>query len=219
MVPLHDDFVPRMERRRREPTGDMLSDMVNAEVDGEGRLPTAELLPITDQELLAGHETTTSPIGNAMLELLRDPALMARLRAEPAPIEVFVEETLRHDPPIQCTCRRATVDTELRGVPVSLGAMVVPLWAAVGRDPAVIEQPVRVDPDRANVRRHMGFGQGPQFCAGAELARLAARIAFETLLARLADIELDVASSDLGHLPSFAVRGYRRVVLRFTRRE
>ena len=105
------------------------------------------------------------------------------------------------------------------GIVPGIGAMVVPLWAAAGWDPAVFEQPSRFDPDRANVRQHMGFGHGPHFCAGAELARLEARIAFETLLARLADIELDVASSDLGHLPSFAARGYRRVVLRFTRRE
>lgn len=219
VVALHDYFVPRIEQRRREPTDDLLSDMVNAEVDGEGRLSTAELLPIIDQVLLAGHETTTNLIGNAMLVLLRDPALMARLRAEPTLIEAFIEETLRYDPPIQCTYRRATADTELRGVPVSRGAMVVPLWAAAGWDPAVFEQPSRFDPDRANVRQHMGFGHGPHFCAGAELARLEARIAFETLLARLADIELDVASSDLGHLPSFAARGYRRVALRFTRRE
>ena len=65
--------------------------MVNAEVDGEGRLSTAELLPIIDQVLLAGHETTTNLIGNAMLVLLRDPALMSRLRANPELIEAFIE--------------------------------------------------------------------------------------------------------------------------------
>ena len=96
--------------------------------------------------------------------------------------------------------------------------MVVPLWAAAGHDPTVFEQPERFDPDRPNVRQHMGFGYGPHFCAGAELARLEARIAFETLLERLDDIELDEPASDLGHLPSFAARGYRRVMLRFSKR-
>ncbi len=218
VVALHRYFVPRIEQRRLAPTDDLLSDMVNAEVDGEGRLSTAELLPIIDQVLLAGHETTTNLIGNAMLVLLRDPALMARLRANPGLIEAFVEEALRYDPPIQCTYRRATADTDLRGVPVSGGAMVVPLWAAAGHDPTVFEQPERFDPDRPNVRQHMGFGYGPHFCAGAELARLEARIAFETLLQRLDDIELDEQASDLGHLPSFAARGYRRVMLRFSKR-
>lgn len=219
VVALHRYFVPRIEQRRREPTDDLLSDMVNAEVDGEGRLSTAELLPIIDQVLLAGHETTTNLIGNAMLVLLRDPALMTRLRANPEMIEAFIEEVLRYDPPIQCTYRRATADTELRGVAVKRGSMVVPLWAAAGHDPAVFEQPGLFDPDRANVRQHMGFGHGPHFCAGAELARLEARIAFETLLSRLADIELDEQASDLGHLPSFAARGYRRVALRFRRKD
>jgi cytochrome P450 len=154
-----------------------------------------------------------------MLVLLRDPALMSRLRANPELIEAFIEEVLRYDPPIQCTYRRATADTELRGVAVRRGSMVIPLWAAAGHDPAVFEQPGRFDPDRANVRQHMGFGHGPHFCAGAELARLEARIAFETLLSRLADIELDEQASDLGHLPSFAARGYRRVALRFRRKD
>ena len=72
--------MPRIEQRRREPTNDLLSNMVNEEVDGEGRFSTAELLAIIDQVLLAGHETTTNLIGNEMLVLLRDPALMARCR-------------------------------------------------------------------------------------------------------------------------------------------
>ena len=215
VVALHEYFVPRIEQRRRQPTGDLLSEMVNAEVDGEGRLTTEELLPIIDQVLLAGHETTTNLIGNAMLVLLRDPALMARVRGEPALIETFLEEVLRFDAPIQCTYRRATADTALRGTPVQRGQMVVPLWAAAGRDPAVFPRPEEFDLDRSNVRLHMGFGYGPHFCAGAELARLEARIAFETLLARLRAIELDSEASDLAHLPSFAARGYRRIVLRF----
>jgi cytochrome P450 len=95
--------------------------------------------------------------------------------------------------------------------------MVVPLWGAAGWDPQEFPDPERFDIDRPNVRKHMGFGHGPHFCAGAELARLEARIAFETLLTRLGAIELDERRSDLTHLPSFASRGYRRVVLNFQR--
>jgi cytochrome P450 len=76
-------------------------------------------------------------------------------------------------------------------------------------------EPEAFDLDRPNVHLHMGFGYGPHFCAGAELARLEARIAFETLLARLGEIEIDSEASDLTHVPSFAARGYRRIVLRF----
>jgi len=93
--------------------------------------------------------------------------------------------------------------------------MVLPMWAAANRDPAEFPAPEEFDITRKNVRKHMGFGYGPHFCAGAELARLEARIAFELLLERLDDLELDEAASDLTHLPSFASHGYQRVVLRF----
>jgi len=218
VVEFHRYFEPRIEQRRHQPTDDLLSDMVNAVVDGEAPLATAELLPMVSQVLLAGHETTTNLIGNATLILLRDPALMARLIATPLLIPDFVEEALRFDPPIQCTYRRTTADTTLQDVPVSRGAMVVPLWGAAGWDPTVFPNPSVFDPARSNARQHMGFGHGPHFCGGAELARLEARIAFETLLSRLTNIELDESSSDLAHLPSFASRGYRRVVLTFDKR-
>jgi len=218
VVELHEYFVPRIEQRRREPTDDLLSIMVNTEVDGEPPLTTEELLPIIDQILLAGHETTTNLIGNAMLVLLKDEALMARLRANPADIPAMIEEALRWDPPIQCTYRRATQDDEIEGIAVKKGDMVIPMWAGANWDPEVFPNPERFDIDRPNTKPHMGFGFGPHFCAGAELARIEARIAFEELLGRLADIDLDETSSDLSHLPSFASHGYKKVALKFNKR-
>jgi len=215
VVELHEYFVPRIEERRRKPTDDLLSIMVNTEVDGEPPLTTEELLPIIDQILLAGHETTTNLIGNAMLVLLNDHALMARLRANPADIPAMIEEALRWDPPIQCTYRRTTRDDDLEGVPVERGSMVIPMWAGANWDPAVFPNPERFDIDRPMTKPHMGFGFGPHFCAGAELARIEARVAFEELLARLDSISLDPANSNLAHLQSFASHGYQKIVLRF----
>jgi cytochrome P450 len=215
VVDLHRYFVPRIEQRRLQPSDDLLSEMVNARIDGEAPLTTEELLPIIDQILLAGHETTTNLVGNGIVALLGDPALVRQLRAQPELIEPFVEEVLRWDPPIQCTYRRATADTQLHGCLIQKGAMVLPMWAAANRDPEEFPAPETFDISRKNVRKHMGFGYGPHFCAGAELARLEARIAFELLLERLHDLELDEAASDLTHLPSFASHGYQRVVLRF----
>jgi cytochrome P450 len=157
-------------------------------------------------------------IGNAMLVLLNDHALMARLRANPADIPAMVEEALRWDPPIQCTYRRTTRDDHLEGVSVKQGSMVIPMWAGANWDPAVFPNPERFDIDRPMTKPHMGFGFGPHFCAGAELARIEARIAFEELLGRLADIYLDETSSDLSHLPSFASHGYKKVALKFNKR-
>ncbi|MDA9942193.1 cytochrome P450 [Luminiphilus sp.] len=218
VVELHEYFVPRIEERRQNPTDDLLSIMINTEVDGEPPLTTAELLPIIDQILLAGHETTTNLIANAMLVLLNDPDLMRRLRDNPSDIPAMVEEALRWDPPIQCTFRRATRGDTLEGEDVAEGDMVVPLWAGANWDPAVFAHPERFDIDRSMAKPHMGFGFGPHFCAGAELARIETRIAFEELLGRLGEITLNEAESDLSHLPSFASHGYRQVSLRFVPR-
>ena len=217
VVELHDYFVPRIEERRRQPSDDLLSIMVNTEVDGEPPLTTAELLPIIDQILLAGHETTTNLLGNAVLVLLSDSALMARLRDRPADIPAMVEEALRWDPPIQCTYRRATRDDTIEGNSVKAGDLVIPMWAGANWDPEVFPHPEQFDIDRPTTKPHMGFGFGPHFCAGAELARIEARIAFEELLGRLGDITLDESDSDLSHLPSFASHGYRKVRLRFSK--
>ena len=219
VVELHEYFVPRIEERRRHPTDDLLSIMVNTEVDGEPPLTTAELLPIIDQILLAGHETTTNLIANAILVLINDTGLMSRLRDHPGDIPAMVEEALRWDPPIQCTFRRATKDDAIEGNNVKAGDMVIPMWGGANWDPEVFPNPEQFDIDRSNTKPHMGFGFGPHFCAGAELARIEARIAFEELLGRLGEITLDESDSDLSHLPSFASHGYRKVSLRFTARK
>ncbi len=215
VVEFHQYFVPRIEARRENPTDDLLSEIVNAREGDEEPLRTEELLPIIDQVLLAGHETTTNLIGNGVLVLLDNPALAERLRADHGAIDAFVEEVLRWDPPIQCTYRRATRDCLISGAEVKSGDLVLPVWAAAGYDPTVFPTPETFNIDRPNVRKHMGFGYGPHFCAGAELARLEARIAFEALLTRLPDLKLDRQRSDLSRLPSFASRGYRRICLTF----
>ena len=215
VVDFHHYFLPRIAARRREPTDDLLSALVNAEIDGEPALRDEELLPIIDQILLAGHETTTNLIANGLVVLMRDSSLLSRLQEEPAAVEAFVEEVLRWDPPIHCTYRRATQETAIHGVDISPGEMVIPLWAGANFDPEIFHDPKTFDIDRDNVRAHMGFGYGPHFCVGAELARLEARLAFTGLLQRLPNLQLDVVQSDLRRLPSFASQGYHRVVLTF----
>ncbi|MDG1066661.1 MAG: cytochrome P450 [Luminiphilus sp.] len=215
VVDFHAYFLPRIQQRRQQPTDDLLSDLVNAEIDGEPALRDEELLPIIDQILLAGHETTTNLITNGLVILCRRPELLARLTDDTAVVPAFVEEVLRWDPPIHCTYRRTTRNSNLGDVAISEGDMVIPLWAGANRDPAVFPQPERFDIDRENVRAHMGFGYGPHFCVGAELARLEARVAFETLLARLPGLALSESESDLTRLPSFASHGFQRVVLTF----
>lgn len=216
VVDFHRYFEPLIEARRRTPTEDLLSWLTNAEVDGEPGLTNAELGVIVSQVLLAGHETTTNLIGNAFVHLCRDQALQARLRATPDDLPKFVEEVLRWDPPIQCTIRRATREAEFHGHAAAPGQWVVPMWGAANRDPEVFPDPEVFDIDRPNVRNHLGFGHGIHFCVGSELARMEARIAFETLMRTTKDWEIDEEHSDLTHSPTFAQHGYKRILLRFT---
>jgi cytochrome P450 len=216
VVDFHRYFEPLIEQRRRQPAEDLLSWLVNAEVDGEPALTNAELGVIVSQVLLAGHETTTNLIGNALVLLCRRQDIQARLRDAPEDIPKFVEEMLRWDPPIQCTMRRATHEATFHGQTSVKDQWVVPMWAAGSRDPRVFSDPEEFDMDRPNVRTHLGFGHGLHFCVGSELARMEARIAFETLMRRTTDWRLDDQASDLTHAPTFAQHGYKRICLHFT---
>ena len=216
-------MLPRIEARRETPRDDLLSDLANAEIDDdevEGRvagpraLTTAELLPIVSQLLLAGNETTTNLIGNGLVILIERPEVMAEVRGDPSLIPPFVEEVLRFDGPIHCTFRKVEAEVEVAGETIPAGSMVVPMWGAASQDPEVFPEPREFDLHRPNVRRHLTFGTGPHFCAGAEMARVEARVAFEVLLGRLDQIRLADPAS-LAHQPSFSARGYRRIDIEF----
>ena len=166
------------------PTECMLSDMVNADIDGR-RLTMEELVAIVAQILTAGNETTAAAMSSAMIRLIEQPGLEQRLRDNPDFIPQFIEEVLRLDSPIQGLFRRATRDTEIGGVTIPQGSIVVIKWAAANRDPAKFADPQALDLQRGNSRQHTAFGYGPHFCIGNQLARGELRIAYTRLLNRL----------------------------------
>ena len=132
----------------------------------------------------AGHNTTTSAIGNAVLRLARDGELQSRLRDNPDSIPAFAEEVVRVDAPQQAMRRIAIEDTELGGRAVAAGDFVWLVFGAANLDPAAFERVGEIDLERSP-NRHFGFGRGiPQFI-GAPLARLELRVAIEELLAYL----------------------------------
>ena len=149
--------------------------------------------------------------------LAEQPALADGLRGDPAAIPNFVEECLRFESPIKGPFRLALRDTRLAGVEIPKGSVVMVLNGAANRDPRVFEDGDRFDAKRRNARRHVAFGHGAHFCAGASLARAEGRISFERLLARLDDLRL-VDPSALSYMPSFLIRGLEALPLRFRRR-
>jgi cytochrome P450 family 144 len=142
----------------------------------------------------AGAETTTSLVGIAIAELAGRPDLQDRLRADPALVPQFVEEVLRYESPFRFHPRTAARETELGGVTIPEGALLLLLWASANRDETVFDDADELVVDRANAHLHFGFGRGVHHCVGAALARLEARVVLRRLLERTTSFALDPGS-------------------------
>jgi cytochrome P450 len=175
-------------QRRRSPGDDLVSALVGVVDDGDV-LSEEELIATCILLLVAGHETTTSLMGSAVLGLLRHPGQLARLRAEPGLMTGAVEEFLRYDPPVQLTARVALTDASIGARPVPAGSIALMLIGAANRDPALCADPDDLDITRPPTH-HVSFGQGIHFCLGAPLARLETQIVLRLLLQRPDDLGL-----------------------------
>jgi cytochrome P450 len=184
-----DYLRPVLERRRQEPTTDLLTRLVQAEVDGQ-RLTEEEVLGFLRLLLPAGAETTYRLIGSTLFAMLAHPGVLDEVRAHPANVELAIEETLRWESPVQYVSRETTEDAPLGGATIPAGAMLSIAVGSANRDERHYEDPDRFDLHRAN-DDHVAFGFGPHFCAGSHLARLEARTAVRALLERLPNLRLD----------------------------
>jgi cytochrome P450 len=203
------------DERRGAPREDLLSGLVQAELDGS-RLTHGEMLSMLVLLLVAGNETTTNLIGNAVLELLAHPDALARVRDEPALLPSAIDEVLRYASPVQMDPRRATRDVDLHGQRVAAGELVVGWIGSANRDEDVFAEADRFDVTRAD-NRHLGFGFGPHYCLGANLARLEAQVAVGALLAQTARFER-MDDEPLPLHPSIVFRGVTRLPLRLVPR-
>ncbi len=180
-------FVPLAEARRREPHDDLLTGLVEAEHEGS-KLDHDEMLAMLVLLLVAGNETTTTLIGNAVLTLLDHPGELKRLRDDPTLLRTAIDEVLRFSSPVQFDPRRATRATELAGTKVEENTMLLCWLGSANRDERVFEQADLFDVGRER-NPHLAFGFGTHHCLGHNLARLEASVALEVLLARTASFE------------------------------
>jgi cytochrome P450 len=182
-------FDELIRERRTSPSDDILSALIRAEEAGD-RLSPSELVSQASGLLVAGFETTIGLIGNGVMQLIRHPAELARLRANPGLIESAIEECLRFDGPIPLTVRILREDTRFGDHVIPKDAQVMALLASANRDPDVFP-----DADRFDVARepneHLAFGGGVHFCLGAHLARMEAQVAIGTLVRRTSVLELE----------------------------
>jgi cytochrome P450 len=179
------------EDRRAHPASDLISDLVAASDEEERPLSVHELQNLMQQLITGGYITTADGITSAMWLLIENPEQMRRVRADQSLVKAFAEESLRMLAPVQGLFRKATRDVEIRGFTIPAGSIIHVRYGAANRDGEAFEKPDDFDVTRAHVMRHMSFGQGPHACVGAPLARQEMVTAFERLLARLDDINLD----------------------------
>ena len=202
-----------LRRRRRE--DDLISALIDARLEGDDGLPTA----LADDELLgfcmllgnAGHETTARLICNSAVTLWRHPDQRRELARYPERIPGAVEELLRFDPPSQVQGRWSTRAVEIHGCTIPEDVRVLLLTGAAQRDPREYDDPDRFDVHR-KIERQLSFGFGQHLCLGKSLARQECRVAFEEILARFPDYEIDEAGLAWAHNNN--VRGYAKVPMR-----
>jgi cytochrome P450 len=197
-----------LARKRAAPGEDLVTDLVRA-ADRDGALTEQEILSTIFQLVVAGHDTTTSLIGNGTVALLLHPEQRDALVADPALIPHAIEEMLRWDAPVpHSTFRYTTQDVVLGGTVIPAFSQVIISLAAANRDPGRYGDPETLDVTRADTS-HLAFGHGIHHCLGARLARLEGLIAFTTLLARFPAMRLAVPRSALhwGHGDGLVLRG------------
>ncbi len=184
-------------KTRRQPGSDLISELVRAESEGD-KLSEAELLNTCITLLVAGHETTTSLVGNGIQLLLSHPDQWSRLKADPSLLTSAIEEILRYESPVARQPRLMKQDAELSCRHIKRGQVVFQMLNAANRDPGYFTDPETFDITRTN-NRHMAFGVGIHFCVGAVLSRTEGQIVFGTVLDRAPTVRLvkDHADWDL----------------------
>ena len=183
-----DYFGAFIGERRNNPGDDMISAMVQAEVNGE-RLTELEMLANCNMMTTAGGGTSRSAISLSLMHLKRFPEELARLRADPHRIDCAVEEFLRYDAPTQRGIRTAREAFEIGGRAIRKGQLLHVMIGAANRDPAQFPDPDRLDVAR-EPNRHVTLGHGVHYCLGAALARMELREAIAGFLARYPDYEI-----------------------------
>ncbi len=205
-------FFSTIEKRRQAPGDDLISGLLKASIDGE-HLSMMELLGFCVLLLVAGNETTTNLIGNAMATFAEYPEAWEKLRRQPDLLPQAIEEVLRYRSPVQAMFRTTIGEVKMDHQTIPARASVVAWIGSANRDPAQFAGPNLLDIERLP-NRHLAFGNGPHYCLGAPLARLEAKIALGALLKRIKSFNL-APEARLARHPSLIVYGLRSLPITY----
>ena len=206
------------ESRQKNPTGDLISDLVHAAGEGEEPFTMHELQNLLNQLITGGYETTTSAITHGLWLLMTHPDQYAKLRENPSLLRRFVEEVLRIESPVQGIMRSVTKDTELSGTPIPAGSTLILRFGAANQDPEKFPNPRTFDIERTNAGSHLAFGAGIHACLGQQLAKQEIYSGIQALLERLENFELTRVLPDPAYVYSLNFRPLKEFPSRFTRR-
>ncbi|MFQ5512967.1 MAG: cytochrome P450 [Myxococcota bacterium] len=204
-------FAEFVRERRARPHDDLLGALFEAEIDGE-RLAERDIIAFVFLMIIAGNETTTKLIGNAVYWLWRNPEQRARICRDPRLVARWVEETLRYDNSTQALARTLARDVELYGEKLRPGEKLLLLLGSANRDEDVFERAEEFDILR-NTTASLSFGHGTHFCLGASLARLEGRVALDELHRFLPTLE--VRTEEAVRVHSCNVRGFAALPVEF----
>ena len=204
-----------IEQRRKQPSDDLITDLVQAQVEGQRPLDTAELISIIQQLLVAGNETITNALAGGMLLLIQNPQQMALVQESPDLLENLVEEVLRLETPTAGMWRIVKQNTELAGVKIPEGSVLLLRFDSANRDAKIFVEGENFQVSRSNAANHLAFGHGIHFCVGAALARQEMLVAYGQLLKRLKNIRLVEGKNDLTHVPNLLMRGLKHLYIEF----
>jgi cytochrome P450 len=181
-------FSDLLQQRRAQPRDDLVTVLLESEVDGD-RLSEVDILAFCFLLILAGNETTRNAISGGLQVLCEHPAERARLQADPSLMDSAVDEILRWTSPLHHMSRRATADVEIRGQLIRTGESVLMWYPSANRDEDVFVDPYRFDVSR-RPNEHLAFGHHEHFCLGAGFARKEITVMFQELFRRFPDIQL-----------------------------
>lgn len=215
VIDFQNYFVQVIEERRESPRDDVISDLVNLDLNDERKLDIPELLSIIQQILVAGNETTRNALAGGMLHIINTTGAENRIREDIGIVPNMVEEILRLEAGTKHMWRIVKRDTEFGGVEMKQGSALLLSYDGANRDPERFGCPHDFDLDRSNASSHLSFGKGIHFCVGAPLARQELIVAYEQLFTRLSKWKLAQDMGEPDYLPSVLHRGLTRLRLSF----
>jgi len=210
IVELFTYFTHLVEARRQDPKEDLITVFANAEIDGK-KLELIDVLAWCQIIVAAGNETTRNATSGGILAFAEHPDQLRKLQGDMSLLKPAVEEVVRWSSPIIHFARTAAADTEVRGVPIKKGDTVAMYYPSANRDEDVFEDPYTFRIDR-KPNRHIAFGVGEHFCAGAHVARLELEYAYKYLLPRIEEIEV---AGPVDRLQSNLIGGIKRLPIRY----